>query len=82
MIIKKLQLFAVDPTSPFTGGAILGDRIRMSDLNLDEGVYIRSMGTRGSLGGLSAATSAVIKFLMPVISNILLSKQWEWANPK
>ena len=60
---KKVAIVAVDPTSPFTGGAILGDRIRMSDLNLDEGVYIRSMGTRGSLGGLSAATSAVIKIL-------------------
>lgn len=60
---KKVGIIAVDPTSPFTGGAILGDRIRMSDLNLDEDVYIRSMGTRGSLGGLSAATSAVIKIL-------------------
>ncbi len=60
---KKVAIVAVDPTSPFTGGAILGDRIRMSDVNLDEGVYIRSMGTRGSLGGLSAATSAVIKIL-------------------
>jgi LAO/AO transport system kinase len=60
---KKVAIIAVDPTSPFTGGAILGDRIRMSDLNLDEDVYIRSMGTRGSLGGLSAATSAVIKIL-------------------
>ncbi|MDD2211892.1 MAG: methylmalonyl Co-A mutase-associated GTPase MeaB [Clostridia bacterium] len=60
---KKVAVIAVDPTSPFTGGAILGDRIRMSDLNLDEDVYIRSMGTRGSLGGLSAATSAATKVL-------------------
>ncbi|MGI6587612.1 MAG: methylmalonyl Co-A mutase-associated GTPase MeaB [Peptococcia bacterium] len=60
---KKVAIIAVDPTSPFTGGAILGDRIRMSDLNLDEDVYIRSMGTRGSLGGLAATTSAVIKIL-------------------
>ncbi|MDD2432274.1 MAG: methylmalonyl Co-A mutase-associated GTPase MeaB [Clostridia bacterium] len=60
---KKVAIIAVDPTSPFTGGAILGDRIRMSDLNLDDDVFIRSMGTRGSLGGLAATTSAVIKIL-------------------
>lgn len=47
---------AVDPTSPFTGGALLGDRIRMEEVALDPGVYIRSLATRGSLGGLSAAT--------------------------
>ena len=46
----------MDPTSPFTGGALLGDRIRMEDVALDPGVYIRSLATRGSLGGLSAAT--------------------------
>ena len=49
-------IIAVDPTSPVTGGALLGDRIRMEDVALDEGVYIRSLATRGSLGGLSAAT--------------------------
>ena len=49
-------IIAVDPTSPFTGGALLGDRIRMEDVALDPGVYIRSLATRGSLGGLSAAT--------------------------
>jgi LAO/AO transport system kinase len=49
-------IVAVDPTSPFTGGALLGDRIRMEDVALDPGVYIRSLATRGSLGGLSAAT--------------------------
>ena len=49
-------IVAVDPTSPFTGGALLGDRIRMEDVALDDGVYIRSLATRGSLGGLSAAT--------------------------
>lgn len=59
----KVGVLAIDPTSPFTGGAILGDRVRMSDLNLDEGVYIRSMGTRGRLGGLSKATSYAIKIL-------------------
>ena len=49
-------IVAVDPTSPFTGGALLGDRIRMEDVALDPGVYIRSLATRGSLGGLSSAT--------------------------
>ena len=49
-------ILAADPTSPFTGGALLGDRIRMSDLATEEGVFIRSMASRGSLGGLAAAT--------------------------
>jgi LAO/AO transport system kinase len=50
---KKVGIIAVDPTSPFTGGALLGDRVRMSEVELDEGVFIRSMASRGSLGGLS-----------------------------
>ena len=50
---KKIGIIAVDPTSPFTGGALLGDRVRMSEIGQDEGVFIRSMATRGSLGGLS-----------------------------
>jgi LAO/AO transport system kinase len=50
---KKVGIIAVDPTSPFTGGALLGDRIRMNEVGNDEGVFIRSMATRGSLGGLS-----------------------------
>ena len=54
-------IVAVDPSSPFTGGAILGDRIRMDDLTLDKGVFIRSMGMRGSLGGLSHKTADVVK---------------------
>ena len=49
----KVGIIAVDPTSPFTGGALLGDRIRMTDISLLDGVFIRSMATRGSLGGLS-----------------------------
>ncbi len=49
----KVGVIAIDPTSPFTGGALLGDRIRMTDVGMLEGVYIRSMATRGSLGGLS-----------------------------
>ena len=50
---KKVGIIAVDPTSPFTGGALLGDRVRMTDIGMDDGVFIRSMATRGSLGGLS-----------------------------
>ncbi|MGE5364589.1 MAG: methylmalonyl Co-A mutase-associated GTPase MeaB [Bacteroidota bacterium] len=52
----SVAVIAVDPTSPFTGGALLGDRVRMSDIGMDEGVFIRSMATRGSLGGLSRKT--------------------------
>ncbi len=50
---KKVGIIAVDPTSPFTGGALLGDRVRMTDVEMDPGVFIRSMASRGSLGGLS-----------------------------
>ncbi len=53
---KKVGVIAVDPSSPYTGGAILGDRLRMQDHALDSGVFIRSMGSRGNLGGLSGAT--------------------------
>jgi len=60
---KKIAIIAVDPTSPFTGGAILGDRVRMGDLNTDSNVFIRSMGARGRLGGLSEATRAAVKVL-------------------
>lgn len=56
-------VIAVDPTSPFTGGAILGDRIRMQDHVLDPGVFIRSMGTRGNLGGLSRATREAVQVM-------------------
>ncbi len=56
-------IIAVDPTSPFTGGALLGDRIRMEGVALDPGVYIRSLATRGSLGGMSAATRAAADVL-------------------
>jgi LAO/AO transport system kinase len=54
---KTVAIIAVDPTSPYTGGAILGDRIRMRDLSGDPGVFIRSMATRGSLGGLARSTA-------------------------
>ncbi len=53
---KTVAIIAVDPTSPFTGGALLGDRVRMSEIGSDSGVFIRSMATRGSLGGLSKKT--------------------------
>ena len=69
---KKVGIIAVDPTSPFTGGAILGDRIRMLDLTLDEGVFIRSMGTRGHLGGLSRAASGAVKVLDAFGMDIIL----------
>jgi LAO/AO transport system kinase len=56
-------IIAVDPSSPFTGGAVLGDRVRMSRLNVDPGVYIRSMATRGFLGGLTRVTADVVRLL-------------------
>jgi LAO/AO transport system kinase len=56
---ESVGIIAVDPTSPFTGGALLGDRIRMESIALDPGVFIRSMATRGSLGGLATATREV-----------------------
>ena len=60
---RSVGVVAVDPTSPFTGGALLGDRIRMESVALDPGVFIRSMATRGSLGGLAAATREVADVL-------------------
>src|SRR5512136_427352 len=60
---QTVGIVAVDPTRPFTGGAILGDRIRMRDLSGDPGVFIRSMATRGSLGGLARTTADVISVL-------------------
>ncbi|SFR06468.1 methylmalonyl Co-A mutase-associated GTPase MeaB [Desulfoscipio geothermicus] len=67
-VVKQLRregltvgVIAVDPTSPFSGGALLGDRIRMQEHALDKGVFIRSMGTRGSLGGLAKTTKDVVK---------------------
>ena len=55
-VYKSLGIIAIDPSSPFTGGALLGDRIRMNRISLDPGVFIRSLATRGSLGGLAGAT--------------------------
>ncbi|GAA2508145.1 methylmalonyl Co-A mutase-associated GTPase MeaB [Winogradskya humida] len=60
---RRVGVLAVDPSSPFTGGAILGDRIRMQEHTTDPGVYIRSMSTRGRLGGLSVATPQAVRVL-------------------
>jgi LAO/AO transport system kinase len=58
---KRVAIVAVDPSSPFTGGAVLGDRVRMRDLSGDSGVFIRSMATRGSLGGLAQSTANMVQ---------------------
>jgi LAO/AO transport system kinase len=60
---QRVGIVAVDPSSPFSGGAILGDRLRMQDLAGDSGVFIRSMATRGNLGGLASATANVVRVL-------------------
>jgi len=69
---KTVGVLAVDPTSPFTGGAILGDRIRMQDHALDPGVFIRSLATRGQLGGLSRATSDSARVLDAMGKDVIL----------
>ena len=69
---KTVGVVAVDPTSPFTGGAILGDRIRMQDHALDPGVFIRSLATRGQLGGLSRATSDCARVLDAMGKDVVL----------
>jgi LAO/AO transport system kinase len=61
--VEKVAVIAVDPSSPFTGGALLGDRVRMRDLSGDPGVFIRSMASRGALGGLSRATASAAQVL-------------------
>ena len=67
---ERMAILAVDPSSPFTGGAILGDRVRMQDHVTDEGIYIRSMATRGHLGGLSLATPQAVR--------VLDALEWPW----
>jgi len=69
---KTIGIIAVDPTSPYTGGAILGDRIRMQAHHADSGIYIRSMATRGFLGGLARATADVATVLDASGKNVLL----------
>ena len=68
----KVGIIAVDPTSPFTGGALLGDRVRMSEVEMDAGVFIRSMASRGSLGGLSKKTREAADILDAAGFNIIL----------
>jgi LAO/AO transport system kinase len=69
---KTVGIVAVDPTSPFTGGAILGDRIRMQRHSIDDGVFIRSLATRGNLGGLSRSTNDIIKVMDAMGKDIII----------
>jgi LAO/AO transport system kinase len=69
---KTVGIIAIDPTSPFSGGAILGDRVRMMKLTMDQGVFIRSMGTRGMLGGLASAVYDVVEILDASGKDIIL----------
>jgi LAO/AO transport system kinase len=69
---KKVGVVAVDPTSPYTGGAVLGDRIRMADTGVDPGVFIRSMATRGHAGGLALATFDAVRVLDALGMDVVL----------
>lgn len=69
---RTVAVIAVDPSSPMTGGAVLGDRIRMTDSSLDEGVFIRSLASRGRLGGLSPATAKVVDLMDAAGRNIVV----------
>ncbi len=69
---RTVGIVAVDPSSPFTGGAILGDRIRMSEIYTDPGIFIRSMATRGALGGLARATSDAVDLLDAACFQVVL----------
>ncbi len=70
--LRQVAIVAVDPTSPFSGGAVLGDRVRMRDLAGDPGVYIRSMASRGAMGGLAHATASVVQVLDAAGFDIIL----------
>jgi LAO/AO transport system kinase len=69
---ERVGVLAIDPTSPFSGGALLGDRVRMQEHATDPGVYIRSMGTRGNLGGVSWATPQAIRVLDAVGCDVVM----------
>ena len=69
---RRVGVLAIDPSSPFTGGAILGDRVRMGDHALDDDVFIRSMATRGHLGGLAVATPQAARLLDAVGYDLVL----------
>jgi LAO/AO transport system kinase len=71
-IPRQVAVVAVDPSSPFSGGAVLGDRVRMRDLAGDPGVFIRSMASRGAMGGLAHATAAVVQVLDAAGYNMIL----------
>jgi LAO/AO transport system ATPase len=79
---KRVGVLAVDPSSPFTGGAILGDRVRMQDHATDPGVYIRSMSTRGHLGGLAAATPQAVRVLRAPAATWCWWRPSAWARPR
>ncbi|MCX7958549.1 MAG: methylmalonyl Co-A mutase-associated GTPase MeaB [Deltaproteobacteria bacterium] len=69
---KKIGIVAVDPSSPFSGGAILGDRIRMQEHSNDPDVFVRSVATRGNLGGLSASTSSIVRVMEAMGKDIII----------
>ena len=69
---RRVGVIAVDPSSPFSGGALLGDRVRMQEHALDDGVYIRSMATRGHLGGLARATPQAVRVLAAAGCDVVL----------
>lgn len=69
---KRVGVLAIDPSSPFTGGALLGDRIRMQEHATDEGVFIRSMASRGHLGGMAAATPQAVRVLEAAGCDVVL----------
>src|SRR5207237_1187428 len=77
---RRVAVLAVDPTSPFTGGALLGDRVRMQEHAADEHVYIRSMASRGHLGGLAASTPQATRSegIQELVSR--LSQHWAWLS--
>ena len=77
---ERVGIVAVDPSSPFSGGAILGDRIRMQALGLDDGVFIRSMATRGNLGGLSRTTVDAVAILDAAGFEKCVKSQAGWAR--
>ena len=69
---KRIAIIAVDPSSPFTGGAVLGDRVRMRDLAGDSGIFIRSMASRGSVGGIAQATASIAQVFDAAGFNIII----------
>lgn len=69
---KTVGVVAIDPSSPFSGGAVLGDRIRMQDHNADDGVFIRSLGSRGAHGGLSRATRDIVRLMQAFGFDVIL----------